>query len=189
MKKIFSFLFVVIMAIGVNAGNDNKDVTEAPYKVGDYYNDGTKEGVVFVVSDDGMHGKIVSLGECKVMWSNQRPMNKTVGAKSADNGMSNMNKVKEQADWETFFPAFVWCASMGEGWYLPAKDEMDLIAQNRNVISGRLNEKGYGVILNEEYWTSTEIDSSCAWLVRLNGGRSGNYFKNRVGCVRAVSAF
>ena len=83
------------MAIGVNAGNDNKDVTEAPYKVGDYYNDGTKEGIVFVVSDEGMHGKIVSLGECKVIWSNQKPMNKAIGATSANDGMSNMNKVKE----------------------------------------------------------------------------------------------
>ncbi|MBE6203019.1 MAG: serine/threonine protein kinase, partial [Rikenellaceae bacterium] len=35
--------------------------TSAPYKVGDYYNENGKEGVVFEVSDDGRHGKIVSL--------------------------------------------------------------------------------------------------------------------------------
>ena len=53
MKKILSLLLVAFMAIGVNAGNGNKTVTGGPYKVGDYYNDGTKEGIVFVVYDGG----------------------------------------------------------------------------------------------------------------------------------------
>ena len=33
------------------------------YKVGDYYDDGAKQGVVFEVTPDGKHGKIVSLTE------------------------------------------------------------------------------------------------------------------------------
>jgi hypothetical protein len=33
------------------------------YEIGDYYNDGVKEGVVFEVSADGKHGKIVSMTE------------------------------------------------------------------------------------------------------------------------------
>ncbi|MBQ5751895.1 MAG: SUMF1/EgtB/PvdO family nonheme iron enzyme, partial [Bacteroidaceae bacterium] len=35
--------------------------TSAPYKIGDYYNDGTKEGIVFEISNGGYSGKIVSL--------------------------------------------------------------------------------------------------------------------------------
>ena len=67
MKKILSILLVAFMAIGVNAGNGSK--TRGPYKVGDYYNDGTKEGIVFVVYDGGYHGKIVSLDEGKEKWA------------------------------------------------------------------------------------------------------------------------
>ena len=48
MKKILSFLLVALMAIGVNAGNDDK--TSGPYRIGDYYNDGVNEGIVFQVS-------------------------------------------------------------------------------------------------------------------------------------------
>ena len=33
------------------------------YKIGDYYDDGVKQGVVFAVRDNGRHGKIVSLDQ------------------------------------------------------------------------------------------------------------------------------
>ena len=41
------------------------------YKVGDYYNENGKEGVVFEVSADGQHGKIVSMTQSREMlrWS------------------------------------------------------------------------------------------------------------------------
>ena len=35
--------------------------TFAPYSIGDYYNDGEKEGVIFDVSADGRTGKIVNI--------------------------------------------------------------------------------------------------------------------------------
>ncbi len=38
------------------------------YKVGDYYTDGTKEGVVFDVWNGGRHGKIVSLDQAELQW-------------------------------------------------------------------------------------------------------------------------
>ena len=81
MKKILSLLLVALMAIGVNAGNDDK--TSGPYKVGDYYNDGTKEGIVFVVYDGGYHGKIVSLDEeTDGLWALIAAVEKPTGAES-----------------------------------------------------------------------------------------------------------
>jgi len=44
------------------------------YKVGDYYDDGMKEGVIFEVSDDGMHGKILQYAG-KSQWSNMKQTN------------------------------------------------------------------------------------------------------------------
>ena len=38
-------------------------VEETKYSVGDFYDDSTRQGVVFDVSEDGLHGKIVSLEE------------------------------------------------------------------------------------------------------------------------------
>ena len=105
--------------------------------------------------------------------------------------MGNMNKIKKLPNWKSNYPAFAWCASLGECWYLPAFDELKLIYQNKSIINRRLNERGYGEILDDFYWSSTEdVDKSdCAWRVYMGSGSTydGSKYNNR--SVRAVSAF
>ena len=192
MKKILSILLVAFMAIGVNAGNGNKTVTGGPYKVGDYYNDGAKEGIVFVVYDGGYHGKIVSVDESNEQWAVDAVDQNATHATSKGGGMGNMNKIKKLPNWKSNYPAFAWCASLGEGWYLPAFDELELIFQNKSIINRRLNEKGYGEIVDSFYWSSTEVEEEpdCAWYVNMNDGDSNYNSKNYIEfSVRAVSAF
>ena len=191
MKKILSLLLVAFMAIGVNAGNGNKTVTGGPYKVGDYYNDGTKEGIVFVVYDGGYHGKIVSVDESKEQWAVYAVCQNATHSTSDGGGMGNMNKIKKLPNWKSNYPTFAWCASLGEGWYLPAFDELELIYQNKSIINRRLNEKGYGEIVDDLYWSSTEdVDNSdCAWPVNMSNGYTYYYGKYYFYYVRAVSAF
>ena len=189
MKKLFSFLLVAFMAIGFIACNSNKTVTGGPYKVGDYYNDGTKEGIVFVVYDGGHHGKIVSVDESSEQWAVDDVY---VCAISEDGGLTNMRKIMKQPNWKSNYPAFAWCASLGEGWYLPAVDELLLIYQNKSIINRRLNKRGYGEIVDSGYWSSTEhVEfSSSAWNVFMDYGFTiiGNT-KPNLYSVRAVSAF
>ena len=178
------------MAIGVNAGNGNKP--RGPYKVGDYYNDGAKEGIVFVVYDGGYHGKIVSLEFSQEMWAISAVYENKTGATSESDGMSNMKKIKSLPGWRTNYPAFAWCASLGDGWYLPAVDELLLIYENKSIINRMLNEKGYGEVVNDLYWSSTEVEEEpdCAWYVHMNDGDSNYNSKNYIEfSVRAVSAF
>ena len=192
MKKILSLLLIAFMAIGVNAGNDNKTVTGAPYKVGDYYNDGVKEGIVFVVYDGGYHGKIVSVDESRELWVGETVRENFTAATSKGDGMGNMNKIKKLPDWKSNYPAFAWCASLGDGWYLPAVDELILIYENKSIINRRLNERGYGEVVNDLYWSSTEVEEEpdCAWYVNMNDGDSNYNSKNYIEfSVRAVSAF
>ena len=193
MKKILSILLVAFMAIGVNAGNGNKTVTGGPYKVGDYYNDGTKEGIVFVVYDGGYHGKIVSVDESYEQWAVDAVRENATHATSKGGGMGNMNKIKKLPNWKSNYPAFAWCASLGEGWYLPAIDELKLIYQNKSIINRRLNERGYGEIVDEvSYFSSTEsVDTSIGvWYVYMNDGYTSLIDKNwTYFYVRAVSAF
>ena len=192
MKKILSLLLVAFMAIGVNAGNGNKTLNGGPYKVGDYYNDGTKEGIVFVVYDGGYHGKIVSVDESFEQWAVSAVWQIATHATSKGEGMDNMRKIMKQPNWRRNYPAFAWCASLGEGWYLPAFDELELIFQNKSIINRRLNEKGYGEIVDSFYWSSTEVEEEpdCAWYVNMNDGDSNYNSKNYIEfSVRAVSAF
>ena len=192
MKRILSLLLIAFMAIGVNAGNDNRTVTGAPYQVGDYYNDGVKEGIVFVVYDGGYHGKIVSVDESRELWVGESVRENVTAATSKGDGMGNMNKVKKLPDWKSNYPAFAWCTSLGDGWYLPAVDELILIYKNKSAINHRLNEKGYGEVVDDLYWSSTEVEEEpdCAWYVNMNDGDSNYNSKNYIDfSVCAVSAF
>ena len=193
MKKFFSFFVIALLAIAVNAGNGNNGttVTGGPYKVGDYYNDGIKEGIVFEVYDGGWHGKIVSLDYSEEQWAVNAVYDNATGATAMAGGMNNMNKIKKLPNWKENYPAFAWCASLGNGWYLPAKEELRLIYQNRDAINRSLNRRGYEGLTGMWYWSSTESDEYefCAWDVCMYSGYTYGSYKNLNYYVRAVSAF
>ena len=170
------------------------------YKVGDYYDDGTKQGVVFDVWDDGRHGKIVSLDVRYKEWSIRPSYKKkiVVGADSKSDGKANTDKVMSRSD-SAEYPAFVWCRNKGADWYLPAIDELELLLSNDSVydsVSNTLEQKGAEPLsivrpLNYRdfnYWSSTERDVSCAWYVN-RGETGGSLQKNYDHLVRAVATF
>lgn len=181
-------------------GESAADVTSFPihskesskiYKIGDFYDVNGKQGIVFDVTPDGKHGKIVGLEEGKALWAVYDVKDNVTGATSEGGGMSNMNKIKQQPNWKNNYPAFAWCASKGQGWYLPAVDEFKLIFENRDVINRMLNLMGYGEFQRGYYWSSTESTEkkSCAWSVYMSERYSPIYGKSGYGSVRAVSAF
>ena len=85
-------------------------VTYKTYQVGDYYDDGKRQGVVFAVSDDGRHGKIVSLDQVEEQWCTDGVFKKksVVGASSDSDGKSNTDKVMARVGSDNY-PAFRWC--------------------------------------------------------------------------------
>ena len=140
---------------------DDKQLTSAPYAVGDYYYDGTKEGVVFEVSADGTSGKIVSMMQSTgtLQWSSDETEQKRlIGADSETDGAYNTAKVKAISGWETKYPAFKWCADLGDGWYLPAKEELLTIYNNKDKLNTNLTNKLSSIY----YWSSTEYDDQLA---------------------------
>ena len=171
--------------------------TSHTYKVGDYYDDGKKQGVVFEVTADGKHGKIVSLTESpeRLMWSEESEWKRLIGADDKHNGSNNMSKVKQIADWREKYPAFAWCADLGEGWYLPAIAELRKFALDdavHDAVNLTLAAKGKELANKCEfkyYWSSTELNESCPWLVGMYEGYTYNYRKRNDYYVRAVSAF
>ena len=181
----------------VSTPNPTPRPTPAPvktYKVGDYYNDGVCEGIVFEVTADGRHGKIVSMRQSgNLQWSsNKAEQKRLIGADSETDGAYNMAKVKAITGWRDKYPAFRWCADLGEGWYLPAKDELFTIYQHKSKLNPILFDK-----LKLWYWSSTEHPSDkslvgifCAWMIRMNDGFTTDDIKTfDTIVVRAVSAF
>lgn len=180
---------------------ENKHTSESQntvtYKVGDYYNENGKEGVVFEVWDGGRHGKIVSLDTTITQWDtrdNFRLFNRNgvcTNADSETDGKANTDKVMARSD-RDYFPAFTWCRAKGDSWYLPAKSELIEIYRNRHAISETMSHHN-GEGLFGYLWSSTEKNDAdskhCAWLVLMHGWHTNYFIKSANVYVRAVSAF
>ncbi|MBR6758513.1 MAG: TIR domain-containing protein [Bacteroidaceae bacterium] len=164
------------------------EVDEKTYQVGDYYDNNGVRGVVFEVSDDGHHGKVVSLEETQLRWCTISQYGEAImtDALSRNDGMFNTNYVMIRNDSHEY-PAFVWCRNKGKNWYLPACEEMMTIYINRDKLNATLEKHGKPLSTEAKprYWTSTEYNELRASIVG-----SGFYnTKNSKNLVRAVTSF
>ena len=165
------------------------------YKVGDYYNEGGKEGVVFEVSDDGRHGKIVSLDEAEQPWCTQEQYSKNivVGASSTTDGKANTDRVMAHSDSDEY-PAFVWCRAMGRDWYLPAAEELKSLYNVIDRVDDALQRRGKRIVNKYRHWSSSENKYvyyvNHVTFVNMATGVVINYNKPyNAACVRAVAKF
>ena len=172
------------------------------YDIGYYYDDGTKQGVVFEVTDDGRHGKIVSLNESHkgLQWASDENEQKRWVQKDFDLNM--LDNVRLVEGWHEKYPAFAWCADLGEGWYLPSLDELERFMLDEyihNAVNRTLKTKGKKLANKGEsirYWSSLEdvviLDPQnmvIAWYVDMYDGLTGFSNKYLNYYVRAVAAF
>ncbi len=178
-----------VRAVAVVKIGGSATASSRTYKVGDYYDDGTKQGVVFEVTDGGKHGKIVSLTEARKRWAIYDVREKTTGATSRTDGMANMRKIQSIGGWKNKYPAFAWCASLGEGWYLPARGELKTIYKAKTAINKTLSSKGETIISDNWHLSSFEFNYFCVWNVDMTDGSLGSTYKDFDDYVRAVSAF
>ncbi len=144
MKRL---LFILSLAVLCGCSNNvDYDSADKIYEVGDVYFHKGKAGIVFCVTDGGRHGKIVSGNYGFCQWASIDDIEKgQLGVFDEDDGMNNMNKIRAVEGWREKFPAFAWCADKGEEWYLPAKNEVEILLK-----SGALYDR------NISLWTSTE---------------------------------
>ena len=73
-------------------------------------------------------------------------------------------------------------------WFLPSKDELNLMRQN----IGQGNALGLGNVggfANFFYWSSTDVDNQTAWRQFFSNGAQLNDYKDNSFYVRAVRAF
>jgi hypothetical protein len=101
-----------------------------------------------------------------------------------------MAAIKAIEGWEEKYPAFKWCADYGDGWYLPALNELHKIYTNREVVNATLESYGYtGLNFSYYYWSSTEADNdgnNIANVVSLGDDRRVPTTKDSMYIVRAV---
>lgn len=151
------------------------------YEIGEYYERDGLKGVVCKLTADRTHGLILSLDELLLHWSGfRKPDLRLVGADDRTDGRVNMERVaayiaENDLSWDDF-PAFKWCREQGEGWYLPAIDELLAIGHNYNggsrVHNNRQARNRFNNTLKDHggkrmdrlvyYFSSTELDEKSA---------------------------
>lgn len=173
-----------------NYSSSSYSTSGKSYRIGDYYNENGKEGVVFEVDATGKHGKIISVaysGYDKA-WALGAEQKRFIGATDAYDGEKNMAVVKRQSNWRNNYPVFAWCASLGDGWYLPAKEEWKVIYSLKSKLESKLKHK-----IDVFFWTSTENKEMykgeyCSWDIS-NSGSLSTYCKSRTNAAFAVAKF
>ncbi len=76
-------------------------------------------------------------------------------------------------------------------WYLPSKEELNLMYQNKATIdsTATAGANGGSGFASAYYWSSTEFNNVGAWRQGFGNGGQNNDGKGSSGCVRAIRAF
>ncbi len=180
-------------------GDRPADVTT--FAVGDpYYEGDNVVGIVCEVSDDGTSGKIIALanvkeqGRINAMWDKRANSDNYVelGASSLDDGEANMAAARANDPELANLTAFRLCAELGDGWYLPAFNEMKAVADNKTDLNAALRANGGSTLDNDDYWTSTEGTENAlerAKSVKISDGSAFDYRKYFYNKVRPMKKF
>ena len=161
------------------------------YRLLDLYDENGVRGIVVKVYDDGYHGTIMSLEQNRLAFMKyiEAFSATALGLYNTDNGMENQKQLLDylsQSNLLTIddFPAMKWCISLGEGWYLPARNEMGNIlahiSLDKDISLETLNQtirsyKGEKLETWDSYVTSTESKTEGN---RINAILVSNYFIN-----------
>lgn len=177
---------------------------EKSWKVGDYYCEKGMEGVVFYVDKSGKHGKIVSIRHTRACWAfidssyasysahSSSLLGIDTGATNISDGTLNAQAIMKIAEWRVKYPAFAWCADLGEMWYLPAIEELNMLALNKSAgkaVNRTIVSRGGETFKGFCYWSSTELDDEKACCIYINSGTDDAHNKHNYLHVRAVAKF
>ena len=185
--------------ISIGATVVGTDATLSDLTVGDYF----QGGVVFYIlqSDDTgyvageTHGLIAAVQDQSsgIQWYNGS--NDATGAIGTAVGTGSTNTdaiISVQGETATSYAAGLARAYNGGGytdWFLPSKDELNQMYQNKSTINTTALANGGSTFLSESYWSSTEYSSNWAWIQAFNYDSQGYNVKYDQDFVRAVRAF
>lgn len=127
----------VPVAGAARAADPGVEYVVREYSIGEYYDRNGIRGVICLLSEDKQHGLVLSVDQIYLPWCAMRKEQlQSIGADDRVDGRRNMETVARHIEeqglrWEDF-PAFAWCRGQGDGWYLPAIDELLQIGHHFN---------------------------------------------------------
>ena len=141
-------------------------------------------GIIYHLWKDNLgveHGLIVNKTE--QLTTNWQATGTLTGADRSEDGDFNTNLM-------TLSDAETYVTSLGAGWYLPSIDELNLLYDNRFNTNKALRAGGDTLLSTTAYyWSSTEYNTTTAFILNFIFGTSANINKSNAYSVRAVRAF
>ena len=161
------------------------------YAIGDR---GPGGGIVFYITDGGIHGleSAASDQSTDIEWGGYgtdiNGDNSSIAPEltSVGTGSENTVAIVNALGSGTYAARLCYDLVLNDydDWFLPSKDELDLMYEQKGVIGG---------FADERYWSSSEVDSGVAWRQFFYsgylGGAQDSFFKSYSYRVRAVRAF
>ena len=180
MRKLFITLFCLTMAISS---------AKAQHRLGEVMEFNGVKGMVFKVDDKGEHGLAMSIVRCSEPWLTNKEAKFETGAFYEDDGEKNMKAIERYINeqdqlWEDF-PFINWCRQLGEGWYAPAVEELEILihfingegmkynAKVTKKLSEALKKAGGDKLTNIGgffYYSSTEAENGLVYGVIFDSG-------------------
>ena len=168
------------------------------YSVGDF----AQGGIVFWVDETGQHGLVAAKKDQStgVRWYAGTYGNTQAKGDGPFSGEANTSiiiaaQVAIGDDGSTYAARICNELQVTEGgktygdWYLPSKEELNLMYQNKATIDATAGVNGGSGFASAFYWSSTEYTNIDAWLQFFVDGDQSYDYKSNAFRVRAVRAF
>ena len=141
-------------------------------------------GIIFWIDATGQHGLIAATSDQGYNWWGDRYYFLTGATGTAlGTGAANTKKIVAVQGTKYNYAALVCANYRGGGyadWFLPSKDELYLLYQQKNVVGG---------FIRGGYWSSSEFDHTLAWQKYFYNDIATYTHKDRFDGIRAVRAF
>jgi hypothetical protein len=137
---------------------------------------------VFYITDGGLHGlEAAAADQETTQWGCSGTLISGANGTVVGTGEQNTADIIELCIETT---AASTAAAYGPGWFLPSKDELNLLYVQK--VAGVV-----GGLTGDHYWSSSQDNNSTlAWLQNFEShGSPNNYYKSNAYTVRAVRAF
>ncbi len=185
---------------GIDITSNVISTTSSPttYSVGDF----AQGGIVFWVDETGQHGLVAAKEDQStgVRWyagtsGNTQAKGDGPYAGEANTSIIIAAQVAIGDDGSTYAARICNELQITEGgktygdWYLPSKEELNLMYQNKATIDATAGANGGSGFASTFYWSSTEGNNTSAWLQYFGSGTQYNFNKTYTLRVRAVRAF
>ncbi len=186
------------LVAGTNITIVGNTINATTYSVGDF----AQGGIVFWVDETGQHGLVAAKEDQStgVRWYAGTYGYTQAKGDGPFSGEANTSiiiaaQVAIGDDGSTYAARICNELQVTEGgktygdWYLPSKEELNLMYQNKATIDATAGVNGGSGIASAYYWSSLEYNSANAWKQDFDNGGQDGYNKNNAFYVRAVRAF